>query len=385
MSAIDLGKVVSQLNELQTNYENIRKTINALKLDIQKKVDGNVQIPPGVATKVSFDINGLILKGSKLEASDIPPIGIDVVEGLRTLLDSKASKKDIENLEAPSISEIFKKGAIVGSGSIVNFDANGLVVSASNLTPLDIPDLPISKIEGLSEIIDLLKATTSGVSEHVSYDKPVTSPGTYTKITYDANGRVLSGSDLTMNDLPRELITQVNEIESKIPSLASQRSVDALNNEMVKKIDGNESIIPGIFTKVRVDSKGLITGGENLTKRDLPELDISDINNLEITLRRKCDQEDFINLSDTVSGIVGSLSKISDINSLQTKVEGKASQESVVQLSNKVDSIKKLVDTILDNIPSDLILTKLNSIEEEISNLSGRISVLENKVKQLER
>ena len=47
---------------------------------------------------LTYDINGLIINGTKLEASDIPEITIDHINGLRRLLDEKIGNTEFERL-----------------------------------------------------------------------------------------------------------------------------------------------------------------------------------------------------------------------------------------------------------------------------------------------
>lgn len=370
----------NRINTVEQDVQDALKILKGLKIDNQMKLTANVKIPPGISCKVAYDSNGLIIKGDKLLTSDIPVIQIDGVEGLRNLLDEKISKRDLDKLQMHSSgsSSDNKPGNIIGTGTKINYDENGRVVSSAELTEEDIPLISIDRIKHLNEELDIIKniITPSEIQkEHRKID-----PGTFPKITYDSDGRVLSGSKLSIDDIPMELITKVNQIEGKIPGLASQMTVDSISKALRDKIDGNPKIAPGTYTKITVDSKGLITSGSRIDIRDLPEISISDITDLSIALRKKADKDDLIGLNDTVSQIVASLNKIGDITGIQNNLKRKAEDSDVKDIQSKITSLQKLMDTLSTKIPNELIMEQLQQIQNELSTISGRVFVLEKKI-----
>lgn len=383
MNLENLGDVGIVIEELISKVDDIQKVVNGLKLNEQRYVVANNPIPPGIGCKFAYDKNGLVLHVDKLQKSDIPELPIDHISGLRKLLDEKISNTDIERLKIQMNNNQTKKGEVVNSGIKINYDDNGLIVSSSDeLLVEDIPILPLTKIDGLSELLDLLKSSNTKTIQ--TSDNIKVQPGSYCKVTYDDNGRVLSGSNLTMNDIPMELITRLNVLESNIPNLASITTVNSLIKENNKKLDANNKITPGVYTKISVDTKGLVTNGTVLEKKDLPELEVKDIINLDLELRSKANQSDFIEISNTVSNIVSNLSKIGDISKLQSFIDKKADSKEVKEISSHVASMQSLMDTLLNKIPNELIMDQLNQIQLELSNLSGRISVIETKLGLIE-
>lgn len=373
-----LQQFTTDITSLKEDVINIKKVINALKINEQRFVKGNNTIPPGIATKVSYDINGLIINGTKLEASDIPEITIDHINGLRRLLDEKIGNTEFERLRIEASNNVLKKGNIIGYGTKVNYDEHGLVVSVSDLLASDIPEIPISKVDGLSDVLKLL-ASHHKEDVNVIDDIKVT-PGTYCKVTYDQYGRVTSGYNLSINDIPMELITKINYIESLLPKLVTDDVVKTWINEVQKKVDSNSQITPGTYTKVNVDHKGLVTRGDKLTIRDLPELTIDDIIDLNRTLKQKAESVDLIDLSNTVSAMISSLSKIGDVSALREEVKKRAPIEDVKSIDNEVKSLKSLLNTLTEKIPNDTILEELKSINRQLSNLEGRVSLIEQQL-----
>lgn len=372
-----------KIENLSITVETMEKNINSLKINDQRRIDANNPIPPGIACKVAFDKNGLIISGIGLELSDIPQLGIDKINNLKQYLDNKASIKDLEkfkvditNMINPTIS---KFNEIAGTGIKINYNSDGRIISSSELLVSDIPSLPITKIEGLVDVINDIK------SKYISEDNIVeeipnikVNPGTYTKVNVDKYGRVTSGDKIGINDIPIEIINKLNSIESRMVNFASQNSIDIINKDLVNKITANKSITPGTYTKVKVDSKGLITSGEKLNIRDLPELSISDINGLDKIIRSKADESALINLTDTVSSMVNSISKVGEIDGIKNELSNKASEIDLKNIKSKINTFQNTLDNLVNKIPGDMIMDQLSQIMNEMSVLSGRISVIEN-------
>lgn len=355
------------------------KSIKSIEIDHQGMLKSNVKIPPGIASKIAYDANGLILKGDKLLSSDIPIIQIDGVDGLRKILEGKLSKSDVDKVQRSGSNSSLKKGdKIAATGTKINYDENGLIISSADLGVDDIPIIPISHIANLQEELEIIKANTNHVVS--DEDIPTINPGTFEKVTVGADGRVISGSNLSIDDIPMELITKINVLESQIPSLASQVTVDSLVHKLTDTLISNASITSGTYTKVTVDSNGLVIKGDKLTVKDLPKLSITDIDDLTKSLRDKANQSDLVILNDSVSSIVNSLDKIGDLTAIKNSLKTKAEDSEVKEISAKINNMQTVMDTLAEKIPNELIMEQLKQIQLELSTVAGRITVLETKI-----
>lgn len=374
--------IVYRLETLERTIDQLKTNINALKLNEQFKLQKNDAIPPGIATKVAYDENGLVVKGYKLEASDIPNINIESVINLKEELDKKVSAAAIANLESSLEqvrSSIINSGEVVASGTKVNIDKHGFVVDVLSLLEEDIPDLSIDKIIGLRDELEVLKNNSK--TEEIKVDQKTISPGVYTKIHYDEYGKVIKGENLSLEDIPMELVGKINILENKIVSLAQASVVDELLKEVHKKLDANDEYVkPGTFTKVRIDDKGLVTRGDKLSIEDLPDITIKDIQGLDSILKTKANSEDIISLNDLVSGIVSTLDRVGDITSLKTEVKSKANDSEVKNIQNDIQHLKSLLNNLTNRIPNDTILEELKELNRSISNLEGRVDIIERKM-----
>lgn len=368
------------IEELEAKIKELSTEVTRLKLNEGRYLVANASIPPGIACKFAYDSNGLILRGSSLEASDIPELQMSQISGLEKAIGSIVSEADLKSLrEEIKNNSLKRSNTIEGTATKVNFDANGFIVSGSSLLADDIPKLPMSKIEGLPDFVAIIESMSSPVATNVE-EKYDVKAGTFTKVSVDTTGRVTAGSQLTMNDLPVDLINKINELGAILPDLAPRTTLEGILTSINKKVEKNAEIAPGEFTKVTVDSKGLVTKGDQLRIQDLPEITIDDITGLRGELNETAKYSDIADLNDSVSTILNSISNIGDINAIKTEVSLKASADSVERMSKEFTSMKDLLSTLQEKIPNELILEQLESIQSELSTLSGRIAVLENKI-----
>lgn len=332
-----LTEIITKLNNLQNQMDDMSKVVNGLKIDSQSYIKSDIKLTPGIACKVAYNKDGVIIKTSKLESSDIPNISIDQVIGLRDQLKSNNSNKTINT------DDILKRSSIYGTGCKVNYDNHGLIINSTELNVEDIPEIPISKITGLQDILDELKSTPNNVL--VDNHQSVV-PSTGCKITYDDKGHIQSSTVLSLSDIPNELICKINKVESNLTNLASQESVNIINKRINSKVESNNPIDPGVYTKVYVDSKGLITKGEMLTISDLPKITINDIEGLTTELHDKISIEQYNNLRDELTIYMNSIN-MSKINSaINDAIKNKISIDKYYYLENNIKNIYQKLDEI---------------------------------------
>lgn len=362
-----------QLVAMTNDIADLKSAIASLKIDHHMMIRSNPKIQPGVASKVAYDSNGLVLKGSQLEQSDVPSLQINKIIGLQQALDDKMSSKDVREMIKSNINKQ-KTSKAIATGIKINYDENGQVVSSSGLIQDDIPNLSLDKIIGLKERLDLLDTYHQNVSSNDNSPSTISAHNDDTRSTQNIR-------ELSMNQIPHELISKLNLIENKIPDLVSQRTFNATVKTLDGKLNANTTpVATGTYTKVKVDENGLVTEGSSLTINDLPELSINDISSLRETLAKKIDDRQFIELSNTVSTLVSSMNRIGEVTGIRSVIESKASDADLKELAIKVTKIERLFSEIIAKIPSELILTQVDLLSKELSNISGRLSVIENKL-----
>ena len=132
------------------------------------------------------------------------------------------------------------------------------------------------------------------------------------KVTYDEKGLVITGEDLTIEDLPELLLIHIKDIiataeevnilhgieitteelnrlkgllvtAEELNKLAGLNiSIDDLNS-VINKLDKNPPITAGTYTKVKVDEKGLVTQGQKLSASDIPSIPLSKIYDVTVS------------------------------------------------------------------------------------------------------
>ena len=141
-------------------------------------------------------------------------------------------------------------------------------------TEIPVTDLPIAtdSVNGVSHYPASggLSVSGTGAVSHIN----TVAPATHTKITYDANGHVTSGTDLESADLPLATATEPGAVSVPGPTLA----VDA-NGALTHASSG---VTPGVYPKVRVDEDGHVVEGLALEASDIPDLSFDQITSGEI-------------------------------------------------------------------------------------------------------
>ena len=373
MNQETLKSIQERLNSLELWRDSSNKVISALKIDKQLVVNKDQRLKPGIACKVGYNSDGLITSTDTLTPTDIPTLPIEKINGLRDLLNEKVSLTDITSIRR-ELSNVYHHSDPVSTGCKVNVDEHGFVTDVSGLTEGDIPTLPISKISGLSEILTQLQSLDNQPTTVLDY---TISPGTACKITYDEHGRVTGSEELTLSDLPSDILHRLSTVETGIMQAATQKSLSNISQLVTNKLDSNSPITPGKYTKVEVDHKGLITSGSQLTKEDLPTYTPDDILGLNTILSNKVDRSELGELNTSISSLTNTVNKFGDIYTLRDSVQSKVDRSEIQEIKSDIQELKTLVNRMISIMPSDQLFEQLTRIEGELSSLQGRVTLLE--------
>lgn len=385
MALEEIVSMKSSITRVEDRLAELIKTVNSLTLNQQQSVISNGQMPPGMACKIAFDHQGLVIKGERLVSGDIPQVSISKIINLQKTLDEKLTSGDLKGIE-DSIKRLGKKKRIVpGTGVKINYDEDGTINSASDtLLISDIPQLPVTHVTGLKEKIVELELNINSSKVFESAVVGSTNPGTYTKITCDKDGRIVRGEKLSVNDIPVEIVNRINLVESRASELASQQTVNSLSTDLKGKVTGNKSIQSGIYTKVHVDNKGLVTAGDKISVDDLPVIRTKDILNLDTTLRKKADQSDLVELHNLVASMTN-VDQSVNIERLKTQMGGKADAAEVKGITHRLNSVDVKLDKIINGEFTEQLSREINDLKVIVSNLSGMVTNLEQRIRTSEK
>lgn len=370
---MDLNELNGKVNQLEKDVRELITSLSGLRIDIQMAVQRKERIRPGTGCKIYYDSNGLIMKSEDLEAGDIPLLPIEKIDGLLERLQKKSSESKEKHEELKKIK--------AGSGIKINYDEYGRVTSSSeSLLPIDIPELTMNKIAGLEDAIKTIREELNGILNQRK-EKYRIAPGTAVKVSYGEDGRIISGSELTMDDIPRSLISKINLIESRIPSLASQEVVNTALSRLNKKLDANVPIYGGTFTKVHVDENGLVTQGDRITVEDIGTITINNIADLPSILKNKANQSDMIQVLNTVNQLASS-DQSSEIVRLKNMVESKANDYTVKSIQAQVGNLTASIDNLLNRIPDRDIMDLVNTVLQSNEDIKRRLITFENEINE---
>ena len=370
---MDLNELNGKVNQLEKDVRELITSLSGLRIDIQMAVQRKERIRPGTGCKIYYDSNGLIMKSEDLEAGDIPLLPIEKIDGLLERLQKKSSESKEKHEELKKIK--------AGSGIKINYDEYGRVTSSSeSLLPTDIPELTMNKIAGLEDAIKTIREELNGILNQRK-EKYRIAPGTAVKVSYGEDGRIISGSELTMDDIPRSLISKINLIESRIPSLASQEVVNTALSRLNKKLDANVPIYGGTFTKVHVDENGLVTQGDRITVEDIGTITINNIADLPSILKNKANQSDMIQVLNTVNQLASS-DQSSEIVRLKNMVESKANDYTVKSIQAQVGNLTASIDNLLNRIPDRDIMDLVNTVLQSNEDIKRRLITFENEINE---
>lgn len=374
-------RIQQQIGDLSEKYETVLSILKAHDIDDQLYLKKNPMITPGIGTKVYYDMNGLIVRSDRLSAEDIPELSIDHIKDLRTILNDKAPLK--ATLSVNATSPRLLNPTVAGTATKVNYNDQGIIIDSCELLPEDIPMLPVSKIEGLPDVVDYINSFGINPIADV-IDHPSVSPGVYTKVTVNKDGHITHGGMLEMDDIPYALITRMNELETRMTSYTPGTSFDMLSKLVNTKMDKNPvNVVPGTYMKVSVNKDGLVTGGSNVTLSDFPEIGIGDVTHLRSELSQKASTEEVANLNMMISRMTKTISQVGEVLNLTTEVKNKANQKDLADLENKVNTMTRTYETLIDNFDSDTIQAEVIQLKSTISEFIGRLDTLERIVRSL--
>ena len=365
------NELLPRLNRLEKEVRELIATFAGIKIDLQLMVKVKERIKPGTGCKVYYDSNGLIMKSSDLEAGDIPSLPMEKVDGLLERLNKQAEDQKKGKIEEKKIKS--------GTGIKISYDEYGRVTSSTNnLLQDDIPELPMERISGLEDTIRNIRSELNGILS-ARKDRYRVAPGTYTKITYGDDGRVISGTNISMDDIPMNLINRIIAIESRIGSLAAQDTMNSVVRRVDKKLNANPEIYPGTYTKVYVDEHGLVTQGDRITIDDIGPITINNVADLQSILKNKANQSDMIQVMNTVNQLASS-DKSREIVQLKNEVSTKANDYTVRTMETKLNMISSSVDTLLNRMPDKNVMELINNLVQSNEDMKRRIASFEREI-----
>lgn len=203
----------------------------------------------------NIDITNNEISATIPQASSTVLGGIKIGAGLTI-----NSSTGVVSTNAATWSEIQNKPSSLGTPitggtkTKITYDENGLVTAGANLSASDIPDLSAT---------------------YVAKNTAITG-ATKTKITYDAKGLVTAGADLQASDIPNLTLSKISDVTVTATEVNQLDGIeDNVQDQLDSKLTKNTAITGATKTKITYDANGLVTGGADLAASDIPDISAS--------------------------------------------------------------------------------------------------------------
>lgn len=327
--------------------------------DINNKLDQEIRFRKKVTTKKKID-PGIATKVAVNEDGTITQIFPLTADDIPLLPISKVDGLS-ETIETLKDSVITK--------TIVNEVPAVTEFKIQNLSVDDLPDIPMEKIKGLTEVLILIETS------------PCRAPDAPEAVNLPPI-EIIKYKDITIDVLPRELINQVNAISTTLTSLATKDSVEGLRKDVMGKLDANQPIEDGTFGIVRVDRKGLVVSGREIGMGDLPTSLSDDIYEIKRTMFSKADHNEVVELMNQLNSFINSMVQL-DLGNIKNSIAEKCTKEEMHRVEAIVEGLVKKVAVPPTPAPDQSLLDEIQQLRSQITSLEGLVINLQQKVASL--
>jgi phage-related tail fiber protein len=232
-------------------HTHIIADVTNLQTSLDAKLSKNTDIVAGTATKITYDVKGLVTAGAALVEADLPSLAISKITNLQTSLDTKLAK----NVDI-----------IAGTGTKITYDAKGLVLSSTSVSSSDLPNNLVYTTGGKidSNLLPSIALTSTYVITDVDAD--ATNIDTYTI------GATLGSIAILTNISKTYIVSATDPAVVWTELLAPTDSVKSVNGKSGSSISlsyddidsGSSNIVTaGSYNTVTVNTKGRVTAASN--------------------------------------------------------------------------------------------------------------------------
>ena len=334
---IDKADTLTGLTASITELNYVDGVTSAIQTQLDNKITKNIAITGATKCKITYDANGLVTAGTDLEASDIPDISTTYQTVINDLSDIRAGANAgataVQPEELATVATSGQYSDLTGTPTIptVNdatltiqkngttidtFTANSSTNKTVNITvptqasdigalpdttdiPTKISDLtddtathPIAEATTLTGLtasiteLNYIDGVTSSIQTQL--DNKITkntaiTGATKCKITYDSNGLVTAGADLTANDIP-DISATYQTVISATNKISADYISDGTTNKTVTATEkstwsGKQDAITGAATTITSND---LTASKALISNDNGKVAASSVTSTEL-------------------------------------------------------------------------------------------------------
>lgn len=333
MNVADLIAIKKSIEDFQVQIDDLKKKVAKLELENANSLKKNSTIKAGVGAKINYNKDGLVINTLDLEPADIPTLSITKINGLVDMINELDQK--INNLSnQKNIPYVIKPG----TGTKINYNSSGQVISSTSLQVSDIPELPIEKIKGLKEYLEL-KPTEITVRE------------------------VEKSKKITENDLPKTIFKRLDNIEELINLKADKLDLDNIKKVINKEVDQAIDISDGEYTKIKIDNNKIVEGNI-LREIDIPELSIEKIKGLQRSLGKLATESSVTELRQLITLL--SKTYASQMDMIRNEMQLKVNFSDFTILENAVMHNDELVQEVLNQYPIEDLRNQIIEIKDKL-------------------
>lgn len=345
----------SELESIKSTMDSLVKSVNSLKIDVQKSMPKKAPITPSSGVKINYDADGIVRGSSDLTESDIPKLEIDHINGLREELLGVVTTIEFDKFKE-SIKKELKCGDTAYTYTKVNVDKNGNVTSGGKLIKSDIPNIDISQVEELDTTLASINESISTIRDMIR------------KLDSKPKNSVQMNSANGIVDVPESIKSEIRELSQAI-FLINQR----LNRRDLQFMDQVRTMIRGTTLNTENASDSGASGRGYLSAESVDKIiyDIrTSIVEIKTQLMNKADASNITALENYLNSVLCQLPDMQRIIQSADKIDAFDSQ--IVELNDKV--------MLLSNVPEEKPVSENQKIMKELDHINDMISYLMNYV-----
>lgn len=280
-------------------------------------------------------------------------------------------KKDIAKLKISTENSVKGSQIKSGTGTKISYNKYGLVESSSSLEPNDIPEIPISKITSLQQIIDSIhdsikrnekaialidskKTATLKVEKRNKLtvqeipDLPISKIKKLTEklelLEKPKEEPKKEKIKILEEDIPQIFRNRIQNLEETVHTKADKDSVNKVKST-IETIKISTDEISNEISKIKKNEKAEI----KITEEMIPNLALDKINGLDKVLNKKADSIDIVSINQLLD--LTNKKTAQTVKLIKTQMESKVSQEQFAYIKNTMERVENLLEKVLEQHP----------------------------------
>lgn len=274
-----------------------------------------------------------------------------------------------------------------GTYTKVTVNGEGQVTSGTTLSESDIPNLHLTKVTDVTSTATEVNQLHESGAIKSDFEKLHAITATASELN-TLEGITASTSELNILDGATLTTAELNTLDGITATTTELNYVDgvtsSIQTQLDSKVDENAAITGATKCKITYDSKGLVTGGDDLQQSDIPALNLSKISDVTASasevniLDGATVSTAELNVLDGITASTTELNYTDGVTSnIQTQLNGKQPNitgGATTITSNNLTTARALVSDGNGKVAvSDITTTELGYLDGATSNIQAQI------------